>query len=58
MEILIPYKLEPVQFTIDNLWDYDTKEEIQAVSPGVKGQKVLMKLPMKCEKDWIIRREK
>ena len=58
MEILIPYKLEPVQFTIDKLWDYDTKEEIQAVSPGVKGQKVLMKLPIKCEKDWIIRREK
>ena len=58
MEILIPYQLEPVQFTINNLWDYDTKEEIQAVSPGVKGQKVLMKLPMKCEKDWIMRREK
>ena len=58
MEILIPYKLEPVQFIIDSLWDYDTKEEIQAVSPGVKGQKVLMKLPIKCEKDWIIRRKK
>ena len=58
MELLVPYKLEPVQFTIDNLWDYDIKEEIQAVSPGVKGKKVLMKLPIKCEKDWIIRREK
>ncbi len=58
MEILIPYHLEPVKFTIDNLWDYDTKEEIEAVSPGVKGQKVFMKLPIKCEKDWIIRREK
>ena len=58
MEILIPYKLEPVQFTIENLWDYDTKEEIPSVSPGVKGQKVFMKLPIKCEKDWIIRREK
>ena len=58
MEILVPYKLEPVPFTIDKLWDYDTKEEIQAVSPGVKGQKVLMKVPIKCEKDWILRREK
>ena len=58
MEILIPYKLEPVQFTIENLWDYDTKEEIPAVSPGVKGQKVFMKLPIKCKKDWILRREK
>ena len=58
MEILVPYQLEPVQFTIDQLWDYDTKEEIESVSPGVKGQKVLIKLPLTCEKDWIIRREK
>ena len=58
MEILIPYQLEPVKFIIDSLWDYDTKEEIQSISPGVKGQKVLMNLPIKCEKDWIIRREK
>ena len=58
MEMLIPYKLEPVQFTIENLWDCETKEEITSVSPGVKGQKVLMNLPIKCEKDWIIRREK
>ena len=58
MEILVPYQLEPVQFTIDQLWDYDTKEKIESVSPGVKGQKVLMKLPITCEKDWIIRREK
>ena len=58
MEILVPYQLEPIQFTIDQLWDYDTKEEIESVSPGVKGQKVLIKLPLTCEKDWIIRREK
>ena len=36
----------------------DTNEEIESISPGVKGQKVLMKLPIKCEKDWIIRRQK
>ena len=32
--------------------------EIYSVSPGVKGQKVLMKLPIKCEEGWILRRKK
>ena len=58
MEILVPYKLEPVEFTIENLWDYETKEEIDSISPGVKGQKVLINLPIECKKDWIIRRKK
>lgn len=58
LEILIPYQLELVEFKIDKLWDVETDEEISAVSPGVKGQQVKMKLPIKCEKDWIIRRKK
>ena len=58
MEILVPYKLEPVEFTIENLWDYEEGKEIDSISPGVKGQKVLIKLPIECKKDWIIRRKK
>lgn len=58
LEIIIPYQLEPVTFKIEKLWDYETDEEIEAVSPGVKGQKVKMRLPIKCEKDWILRRKK
>ena len=58
MEILVPYKLEPVEFTIEKLWDDETEEEIDSISPGVKGQKVLIKLPIECKKDWIIRRKK
>lgn len=58
LEILIPNNLEPVSFTIDKLWDYETEEEIEAVSPGVKGQRVKIKLPVECKKDWIIRRKK
>lgn len=58
MEILIPYKLEPQKFVIEKLWDYEMENEIESVSPGVKGQKVKIKLPIKCEKDWIIRRKK
>ena len=58
MEVLVPFKLEPEKFIIEKLWDYETGEEIDSISPGVKGQKVLMKLPIKCQKDWIIRRKK
>lgn len=58
LEIIIPYQLQPVKFTIEKLWDYETKEEIESVSPGVQGQKVFMKLPILCEKDWILRRQK
>ena len=58
LEIIVPFKLEPIVFKIEKLWNYDTEEEIESVSPGVKGQKVKMKLPVKCEKDWILRRKK
>ncbi len=58
LEILVPYKLEPVSFKIEKLWDSETDKEIEFISPGVKGQTVKIKLPIKCEKDWIIRRKK
>ena len=58
MEIIIPNRLEPEVFKIEELWDYETEEKIEAVSPGVKGQKVLMKLPIKCDEDYILRRKK
>ena len=58
LEIIVPFKLEPIVFKIEKLWNYDTEEEIESVSPGVKGQKVKMKLPIQCEKDWILRRKK
>ncbi len=58
LEIIIPNKIEPLEFKIERLWDYDTNQEIQEISPGVKGQKVKIFLPIKCEKDWILRRKK
>ncbi len=58
LEIIVPYQLEPFEFKIEQLWNNETEEEIKEVSPGVKGQKVKMKLPIKCEKDWILRRKK
>lgn len=58
LEIIVPNKIEPVEFEIEQLYDEQTEEPIQEVSPGVKGQKVKMKLPIQCEKNWIIRRKK
>ena len=58
LEIIIPNKIDAYTFEIEKLWDYDTQKEIGEISPGVKGQKVMIKLPIKCEKDWIIRRKK
>ena len=58
LEIIVPGKLEPVEFTIDQLWNEETDEPISEISPGVKGQKVKLRLPIKCEKEWIIRRKK
>ena len=58
MEIIVPNQIEPVTFTIENLWDVETGEEIPAISPGVQGQKVLINLPIICEKDWVLRRKK
>ena len=58
MEILVPNQIEPVEFIIKELLDFETNEKIQTVNPGKQGQKVKINLPIKCEKDWIIRRKK
>ena len=58
LEILIPGKIDNYVFTIDELWDSETDESISCVNPGKLGQTVKLKLPIKCEKDWILRRKK
>lgn len=58
MEIIIPFTLEPITFKIQKLWDIETDEEIDSVSPGVKGQKVKIELPIQCKENWILRRKK
>ena len=58
IEIIIPGEIEPVIFTIEQLWDSQTGEEISYVNPGKFGQSVYMKLPIKVEKNFIIRRKK
>ncbi len=58
LEILIPGTINNYVFTIDKLWDTETEEEIKTVNPGKLGQTVKLKLPIKCEENWIIRRKK
>ena len=58
LEIIIPNEIEPHKFKIEKLYDYETNKEITEISPGVKGQKVKLQLPIKCEKDFMIRRKK
>lgn len=58
LEIIIPNKITPYEFKIEKLWNAETEEEINEVSPGVKGQKVKMKLPISCQENWILRRKK
>ncbi len=58
LELLIPKKLEPFKFKIENLWDIETSKPIETVNPGKQGQEVKIKLPIKAEENWILRRKK
>ena len=48
----------PISFKIEKLWDADTMEEIDTVNPGRAEQKVILKIPVKAEEGWILRRQK
>ena len=58
LEIIIPGTIENKVFTIENLWNAETGEEIDTINPGRQGQTVLMHLPIDCKKNWILRRKK
>lgn len=58
LEIMLPEILEPINMTIDKLYDFETGEEIETVNPGVKEQKVKLVLPVEVKKGIVIRRVK
>ena len=58
IEIIIPGQINTHKFIIDKLWDSETEEEVESVNPGKAGQTVKIKLPIKCENNWILRRKK
>ena len=58
LEILVPGILEPLKFEIKKMWEVETKKEIDHVNPGKEGQTVILEIPYKAEKGWILRRKK
>ncbi len=58
LELLIPNQLETETFKIEKMWDSETKKEIDHVNPGKEGQTVILEIPYKAEKGWILRRKK
>ena len=58
IEVMIPEKLEPFTFEIEKLYDVETGEEIDTVNPGVKEQKVKLKIPCSVKPGYIVRRVK
>ena len=58
LELLIPGKIESLEFKIDELWNDETNESISTVNPGKAEQKVILKIPTKVEDGWILRRRK
>ena len=58
LEILYPNKFEVDSFKIEELIDIKTKENIDTINPGLKGQQVILKIPFEVTEGTIIRREK
>ncbi|MBE5820974.1 MAG: U32 family peptidase [Clostridiales bacterium] len=58
LEIILPNKIKPHEYIIDNMYDYETNEKIEFVNPGVQGQKVKIRLPIEVEEGYIIRRKR
>ena len=65
LEILVPKKsgdentLNLIkEFTIEEMLDNDTNENIETVNPGKAEQKVKIRIPQNVQKGWIIRRKK
>lgn len=58
LELLIPNEIKPQAFTIEKLYDSETREEISTVNPGKQGQTVILEIPFEVKKGWILRRKK
>ena len=58
LELIIPNEIKPQAFTIEKLYDRETREEISTVNPGKQGQTVILEIPFEVKKGWILRRKK
>lgn len=58
LEIMVPEKLEPEKFVVEELYDVETGEKIDTINPGVKEQKVKIKMPDVAKPGLVVRRIK
>ncbi|MBQ9298370.1 MAG: U32 family peptidase [Clostridia bacterium] len=58
LEIIVPNKIIPIEFKLEELWDIETDDKIDYINPGKVNQKVKMKLPIEAETGYVIRRKK
>ena len=58
LELIIANEIKPQAFTIEKLYDSETREEISTVNPGKQGQTVILEIPFEVKKGWILRRKK
>lgn len=57
LEVLIPEQLEGKPCVIEELLDINTKEKINEINPGKKGQQVYLKTPFNIDEGLVIRRK-
>lgn len=58
LEVLFPDDMKIYEFKIDKLFDINTSESIGTINPGIKGQKVKMKIPFEVKQGYVLRRKK
>lgn len=58
LEILLPNTIEDCGFNIENLYDIKNDQPIDTINPGIKGQKVKIKIPYELQEGTIIRRKR
>ncbi len=58
LDVMVPGDITPHEFNIEELYDSKTRERIDTVNPGVKGQSVIIKVPYAMDTNYVIRRKK
>ena len=58
LDVMVPGDITPHEFNIEELYDSKTRERIDTVNPGVKGQSVIIKVPYNMDVNYVIRRKK
>lgn len=58
IDVMMPGDTKVHEFNISELYDVNTKQKIDHVNPGIKGQSVIIKVPYNMNVDYVLRRKK